>query len=113
MKKICLLATGGTIASEAGANGLRPQVAADRMLRLLPELKDFPLGGGAVYDEVVETCFKFRERAVAFVPVVFLPEACVEACFAAVGFGELRVAGDKTRNRLLCANSHWTALLSE
>ena len=40
MKKICLLATGGTIASEAGANGLRPQVAADRMLRLLPELKE-------------------------------------------------------------------------
>ena len=40
MKKICLLATGGTIASEAGANGLRPQVAAARMLRLLPELKE-------------------------------------------------------------------------
>ncbi len=40
MKKICLLATGGTIASEAGDNGLRPQVAADKMLRLLPELKE-------------------------------------------------------------------------
>lgn len=37
-----------------------------------------PFGGGAVHDEVVKTCFEFRERAVVFVSVVFLPEACVE-----------------------------------
>ncbi len=41
MKKICLLATGGTIASESGANGLHPQVTAKHMLRMLPELKEF------------------------------------------------------------------------
>ena len=38
MKKICMIATGGTIASEAGINGLRPALTGENLLRLVPQL---------------------------------------------------------------------------
>ena len=38
MKKILLIATGGTIASHAGANGLIPEIAAEGLLKCVPEV---------------------------------------------------------------------------
>jgi len=40
MRKIALLATGGTIASVQGADGLTPGVSADELLSLLPQQND-------------------------------------------------------------------------
>ncbi|MBR1974556.1 MAG: asparaginase [Clostridia bacterium] len=40
MKKILLIATGGTIASSLGADGLTPQIAADNLLKYVPEVFD-------------------------------------------------------------------------
>ncbi|MCL1976385.1 MAG: asparaginase, partial [Firmicutes bacterium] len=40
MKRILLLTTGGTIASQAGAHGLAPAIAGGEMLQMLPELSD-------------------------------------------------------------------------
>ena len=40
MKKILLIATGGTIASSAGENGLAPSVSADELLSFVPEYKE-------------------------------------------------------------------------
>ena len=40
MKKICLLTTGGTIASAEGETGLIPQMDGARMLRLIPALAE-------------------------------------------------------------------------
>jgi len=40
MKKILLIATGGTIASHAGAKGLIPEIAADGLLKSVPEVFD-------------------------------------------------------------------------
>ena len=37
-KHICLLATGGTIACEEGADGLRPVLTGEELLRAVPEL---------------------------------------------------------------------------
>ncbi len=37
-KKILLIATGGTIASHAGADGLIPEIKADELLRCVPEI---------------------------------------------------------------------------
>lgn len=41
MKKILMIATGGTIASHAGAKGLRPDIAASGLLKCVPEVFDF------------------------------------------------------------------------
>lgn len=41
MKKILLLATGGTIASKVGKNGLEPQVSAEELLSYVPEIREF------------------------------------------------------------------------
>jgi len=38
MKKILLIATGGTIASHAGAQGLIPEIAAEGLLKCVPEV---------------------------------------------------------------------------
>ena len=40
MKKILLIATGGTIASHVGAKGLIPEIAADGLLKSVPEVFD-------------------------------------------------------------------------
>ena len=40
MKKICLLTTGGTIASAEGEAGLIPQMDGARMLHLIPALAE-------------------------------------------------------------------------
>ena len=41
MKNILLIATGGTIASHAGAEGLIPEIKADELLKSVPEVFDF------------------------------------------------------------------------
>ncbi|MBQ7948749.1 MAG: asparaginase [Clostridia bacterium] len=41
MKKILLIATGGTIASHSGAKGLIPEIAANNLLKCVPEVFDF------------------------------------------------------------------------
>lgn len=41
MKNLCWLATGGTIASRPGQNGLVPGFTAEAMLAMLPELKKY------------------------------------------------------------------------
>lgn len=41
MKKILLIATGGTIASHAGAEGLVPEMRADTLLKCVPEVFEF------------------------------------------------------------------------
>ena len=41
MKKILLIATGGTIASGIGEEGLIPQIGAERLLQCVPEVFDF------------------------------------------------------------------------
>lgn len=41
MKKILLIATGGTIASQSGAEGLIPEIAAENLLRYVPEIYEF------------------------------------------------------------------------
>ena len=38
MKKILLIATGGTIASHLGENGLIPEIAAENLLKHVPEV---------------------------------------------------------------------------
>ena len=40
-KKILLIATGGTIASHSGQDGLTPQIKADALLQCVPEIFDF------------------------------------------------------------------------
>jgi L-asparaginase len=39
MKKICLLATGGTIASRPGPDGLVPALTGEKMIKMIPELR--------------------------------------------------------------------------
>ena len=41
MKKIIMLTTGGTIASQEGADGLVPMVKGDAMIQMIPKLADF------------------------------------------------------------------------
>ncbi len=41
MKKILLIATGGTIASQSGKNGLKPELAAENLLKFVPEIYEF------------------------------------------------------------------------
>ena len=41
MKRILMLTTGGTIASEAGENGLAPKTTGGQMLQIIPELAEF------------------------------------------------------------------------
>ncbi len=41
MKKILLIATGGTIASQVGGAGLVPEIAAEGLLKSVPEVFDF------------------------------------------------------------------------
>ncbi len=41
MKKILLIATGGTIASALGAEGLTPQLGAEKLLQYVPEVSEF------------------------------------------------------------------------
>ena len=41
MKKILLIATGGTIASHSGEKGLIPELAANNLLQCVPEIKRF------------------------------------------------------------------------
>lgn len=41
MKKILLIATGGTIASQLGAEGLVPKLGAEGLLKYVPEVLDF------------------------------------------------------------------------
>ncbi len=41
MKKILLIATGGTIASQLGQDGLTPQMSAEKLLRHVPEIFEF------------------------------------------------------------------------
>ena len=40
MKKILLIATGGTIASHAGSEGLIPEIQAEGLLKCVPEVFD-------------------------------------------------------------------------
>ena len=40
-KKILLIATGGTIASKAGKDGLIPTLQADALLKCVPEIFEF------------------------------------------------------------------------
>jgi L-asparaginase len=40
-KKILLIATGGTIASQSSANGLIPEIGAEKLLRYVPEILNF------------------------------------------------------------------------
>ena len=40
MKKILLIATGGTIASEQSGEGLAPSLSPDDLLRYIPDAKD-------------------------------------------------------------------------
>lgn len=48
MKKLCWLATGGTIASRRGDDGLTPSFTAEELLMLNPQLNDF--GSISCYD---------------------------------------------------------------
>ena len=41
MKKILFIATGGTIASQSGVQGLIPELAAENLLKCVPEIYDF------------------------------------------------------------------------
>lgn len=41
MKKILVIATGGTIASKQGASGLKPQITSDRLLSYVPGARHF------------------------------------------------------------------------
>ena len=41
MKKILMIATGGTIASKGTADGLAPQISAEELLEYIPEAKEF------------------------------------------------------------------------
>ncbi len=41
MKRILLIATGGTIASHAGAEGLIPELRANELLKSVPEIREF------------------------------------------------------------------------
>lgn len=41
MKRILMIATGGTIASRGGADGLSPQVKSDELIGFVPEIKNF------------------------------------------------------------------------
>ena len=41
MKKILMIATGGTIASHAGADGLIPELQASELLKNVPEVFEF------------------------------------------------------------------------
>ena len=41
MKKILMIATGGTIASQTGAQGLIPEIAAENLLKCVPEIYEF------------------------------------------------------------------------
>ena len=41
MKKILLIATGGTIASRHTEKGLSPQISGEELLGYIPEAKDF------------------------------------------------------------------------
>ena len=41
MKKILLIATGGTIASQSGKQGLIPELAASSLLKCVPEISQF------------------------------------------------------------------------
>ena len=41
MKKILLIATGGTIASHSSQSGLIPEIAAEELLKCVPEVKEF------------------------------------------------------------------------
>ena len=41
MKRILLIATGGTIVSRAGKNGLAPQIRAEELLRYVPDTVRF------------------------------------------------------------------------
>ena len=41
MKKILMIATGGTIASQAGADGMTPQISAETLLKSVPEVFTF------------------------------------------------------------------------
>lgn len=40
-KKVLLIATGGTIASQTGSDGLTPQLQPENLLRCVPEIMDF------------------------------------------------------------------------
>ena len=40
MKKILLIATGGTIASQLGTEGLTPQIQAEGLMKFVPEVYD-------------------------------------------------------------------------
>ena len=41
MKKILMIATGGTIASQSGATGMIPQIKAEELLKCVPEVFEF------------------------------------------------------------------------
>ena len=41
MKKILLIATGGTIASQLGANGLKPELSSEGLLKYVPEISEY------------------------------------------------------------------------
>ena len=41
MKKILMIATGGTIASQAGSAGMVPQIKAEALLKCVPEVFEF------------------------------------------------------------------------
>ena len=40
MKKILLIGTGGTIASEMGESGLTPELTSQQLLRYIPDIED-------------------------------------------------------------------------
>ena len=41
MKKILMIATGGTIASRGGAEGLEPGLMPEELLSMVPEIREF------------------------------------------------------------------------
>src|SRR5699024_10083332 len=66
-----------------------------------------------IEDEVAERWVEFGELPGLFTAVVLLPESGVEACFPALGVGQLRVGGDELREGLLRADSHQTDSLPD
>ena len=71
MKRILLLATGGTIASRAGQDGLEPQPAPPELLHALEE--ELPLGGEAE-DAVVEQAEAGTQRVAAVLHLAVLQQ---------------------------------------
>ena len=57
MKKILLIATGGTIASKATEEGLSPKISSEELLSYVPKAREFcTIDAGLRFDAVVFSC---------------------------------------------------------